>query len=330
VKVLFIGGTGNISTASSCLAIERGVELWHLNRGSSGHPIQGVNTITCDIHDHAAAAEQLAGHQWDCVVNWVAFTPDDIERDIVLFAGRTEQYIFISSASCYDTSIASPVITEETPLANPFWDYSRNKIACEMRLRDACTSHGFPATIVRPSHTYSTVIPIAVGGWTEYTAVARMKKGLPIVVHGDGTSLWVLTHAEDFAIGLVGLLGSSESIGEAFHITSDEVLTWNHIYRQLGEAVGVEPKLVHVTSDRICRLSPGYTGSLLGDKSNSVIFDNSKIRKLVPEFQCTTTFAEGIKTTLEWFEADHSRQIVDPETNHLMNTLIMAEQSDIS
>lgn len=330
MKVLFIGGTGNISTASSCLAIERGIELWHLNRGTSGHPIQGVNTITCDINDHAAAAEALAGHQWDCVVNWIAFTPDDIERDIVLFAGTTEQYIFISSASCYDTSIASPVITEETPLANPFWDYSRNKIACEQRLLNAFTNNGFPATIVRPSHTYSTVIPITIGGWTEYTTVDRMKKGLPIIVHGDGTSLWVLTHAEDFAVGLVGLLGSSESIGQAFHITSDEVLTWNHIYEQLAAAVGVEPKLVHVTSDRICRYNPDYIGTLLGDKSNSVIFDNSKIRKIVPEFQCTTTFAEGIKTTLEWFEADPARQGVNAQTNSMMNALIAAEQSDIS
>lgn len=330
MKILFIGGTGNISTASSCLAVELGIELWHLNRGTSGCPIRGVSCITCDTTDSAAMTKALADHQWDCVVNWIAFTEQDIERDIALFAGTTEHYVFISSASCYQSPPSSPVITELTPLSNPYWEYSRSKIACERRLQKAYEDCGFPVTIIRPSHTYSSVIPIAIGGWQEYTTVDRMKRGLPVVVHGDGTSLWVVTHAEDFALGLVGLLGSSTSFGESFHITSDEVLTWNQIYEQLGAAVGVEPRLVHVTSDKICRYAPEYTGSLLGDKSNSVIFDNGKIKRHVPDFQCTTPFAEGIKTTLEWFEAKPERQYVCAKTNQMIEQLVATELAHIA
>lgn len=330
MKVLFIGGTGNISTASSCLAVELGMELWHLNRGTSGNPIRGVNTLHCDINNVEKARQLLASHTWDAVVNWVAFTAADVERDIALFGGRTEQYVFISSASCYQSPPESPVITETTPLSNPYWEYSRNKIACEQTLMAAFETSGFPATIVRPSHTYSTVIPIAIGGWTEYTTIDRMLRGQPVVVQGDGTSLWVLTHAEDFAKGFTGLLGRSESIGEAYHITSDEVLTWNQIYRHLGAAVGVEPQLVHVTSDKICRYDPEYTGSLLGDKSCSVIFDNTKIKQLVPDYSCTTLFSEGIKTTLEWFDAEPARKQVDAATNTMMDRLIAAELAQIS
>jgi len=326
MKVLFIGGTGNISTSSSCLALEEGIELWHLNRGSSGNPIRGVTTIHCDVNDTNALKSALDGHEWDCVVNWIAFKPEDVERDIALFTGKTEHYIFISSASCYQTPPESPVITETTPLNNPYWQYSRDKIRCEQLLLKAYSDYGFPATIVRPSHTYSKrVIPLAIGAWTEYTAVDRIQKGLPVVVHGDGSSLWVLTHADDFATAFVGLLGRSESIGEAYHITSDEVLTWNQIYQRLAEVIGVEAKLVHVTSDKICRYDDSYTGSLLGDKSSSVIFDNSKIKQLLPEFQCTTLYSEGIRTTLEWFEAEPERKIISEATNHFMDTLIRSE-----
>ncbi|WP_075186678.1 NAD-dependent epimerase/dehydratase family protein [Teredinibacter haidensis] len=325
MKVLFIGGTGNISTASSCLAVEKGIELWHINRGNSGNPIRGVNTLQCDVNNRQQLEDVLSEHHWDCVVNWIAFSPDDIKRDIALFSGKTKQYVFISSASCYQTPPESPVINEATPLSNPMWQYSRDKIACEQLLMDAYNQNHFPATIVRPSHTYSKVIPIAIGGWTEYTAIDRIKKGKPVVVHGDGTSLWVLTHADDFAIGFVGLLGKVESLGEAYNITSDEVLTWNQIYQRIGLALGIEPKLVHVTSDKICRYDSEYIGSLLGDKSSSVIFDNSKIKKLVPDFLCTTLFAEGIKTTLDWFEADPAHRIIVEETNTMMDKLIAAE-----
>lgn len=326
MKVLFIGGTGNISTACSCLALECGVELWHLNRNRSENTIQGIRQITCDIQDEAAAARLLEDHEWDCVVNWIAFKPADVERDIRLFGAKTRQYLFVSSASCYQTPPQSPIITEDTPLDNPLWDYSQNKIACERRLMREYEERGFPVTVVRPSHTYSTVIPICLGGWTEYTAVDRLQKGLPIVVPGDGTSLWVLTHAEDFAKGFFGLLGLEQSIGEAFHITSDELLTWNQIYQQLAAALGVEANIVHVTTDKICRANPKLIGDLKGDKINSVIFDNSKIKRFVPEYQATIPFAEGIKTTLAWFAADSARRHISDASNAFMDRLIAAEQ----
>lgn len=325
MKVLFIGGTGNISTACSCLAVEMGIELWHLNRGTTANKIQGVQTLRADIGDYPAVDAALKNHTWDCVVDWIAFTPEQIQRDIALFAGKTEQFIFISSASCYQSPPESPVITEQTPLNNPFWRYSQDKIACEKLLFNAYREMGFPVTVVRPSHTYSNVIPIAIGGWEEYTAIDRMKRGLPVVVHGDGSSLWVLTHAEDFAEGFVGLIGRLECLGEAYHITSDEVLTWNQIYGHIAKALNVEAKLVHVTSDKICRHDPDYIGPLLGDKTSSVIFDNSKIRQIVPGFQCTTHFAEGIKTTLEWFETNPSRQTVNSATHKMMDELIASE-----
>ncbi|WP_045860601.1 SDR family oxidoreductase [Teredinibacter purpureus] len=328
MKVLFIGGTGNISTPSSKLAIEQGIELWHINRGLSP-AIAGVKTLQCDINDTEKLRTLLASHQWDCVVNWIAFTPVDVLRDIELFLGKTAQYIFISSASCYESPPSSPFITESTPLNNPFWQYSRDKIACEHALMEAYSTQGFPATIVRPSHTYSTVIPIAIGGWTEYTAIDRIKRGLPVVVHGDGSSLWVLTHADDFARGFLGLIGNKASLGEAYHLTSDEVLTWNQIYQHIGLAVGVEPTLVHVTSDTICRFDSEYVGSLLGDKAASVIFDNRKIKQLLPHFQCTIPFAQGITQTLQWFEDDSARQVINTQDNHLMDTLIARELSQL-
>lgn len=323
MKVLFIGGTGNISTASSELALSRGIELWHLNRGSKP-PMDGVKIITCDINDEAAAEQALAGHEWDCVVNWVAFTPDQVERDVRLFTGKTQQYIFISSASAYQSPLQNPFITEETELSNPFWQYSRDKIACEKILTDAL-KQDFPATIVRPSHTYSTFIPICIGGWDEYTTVDRIKKELPIVVPGDGTSLWVVTHATDFAKGFVGLLGLKKAVGEAFHITTDEVLSWDQIHQQIADVFGVKANIVHITSDKIARLDEEYIGSLIGDKSTSVIFDNSKIKRFVPDFKATVPFAEGIRQTLEWFEADTARQVVNPDTVKFIETLIAGE-----
>ncbi len=326
MKVLFIGGTGNISSATSCLALESGVELWLLNRGLSSAGIQGANTLVCDIHDEEQTARILAEHEWDCVVNWIAFELEDVERDIRLFAERTEQYIFISSASCYQTPLQHPVITETTPLSNPFWEYSRNKIACEERLLREFNEKGFPVTIVRPSHTYSTVIPICIGGWKEYTTVDRIKKGLPIIVHGDGSSLWVLTHAEDFAKGFYGLIGLQESIGEAFHITSDELLTWNQIHQHLAAAIGKEANIVHITSDKLCHYDEEYVGSLLGDKTTSVIFDNSKIKRFVPDFQANIPFSEGIKTTLEWFEASPERQVISEATNTFIDKMIDREK----
>lgn len=322
MKVLFIGGTGNISSACSKLALERGIDLYHLNRGTTP-AMPGVSTIHGDINQPEGLAE-LKSHQWDVVVNWIAFTPEDMERDIALFEGKTKQYIFISSASCYQTPLAYPVITESTPLHNLLWDYSAQKILCEDVLTKAYREKGFPMTIVRPSYTYDTVIPIAMGGFKQYTTVDRMLRGEEIIIHGDGTSLWTLTHADDFAKGFVGLLGLSPAIGHAFHITSDEVLSWNTIYKILADSLGVELKAVHIASDFICKVEPSFTGTLLADKAESVLFDNSKIKTFVPGYTATIPFGEGIKRTLAWFDAHPDKKIIEPETNAKIDRILSA------
>lgn len=326
MKVLFIGGTGNISTAASRLALERGMDLHHLNRGNTKLALSGVKTIIGDINKPNELSE-LAKHQWDVVVNWIAFTPEDIDRDIALFKGRTKQYIFISSASCYQTPLSYPVITESTPLCNNLWDYSHDKIRCEDRLMQAYREEGFPITIVRPSLTYDTVIPIAIGGFKEYTTADRILKGKEIIVHGDGTSLWTVTHSDDFAIGFVGLLGLTQAIGHAFHITSDEILSWNMIYKILADSLGREAKIVHIASDFICKIEPSFTGTLLADKAESVIFDNAKIKTFVPEFKAIIPFAMGIKRTLNWLDENPDRKIINADENSKMERILKAYQS---
>lgn len=321
MKILFIGGTGNISLATSRALLSEGHQLWLLNRTGQHPELQGANFIRGDI-DSGDIQRKVREPEWDVVVNWIAFTAADVARDIELFRGNTRQYVFISSASCYQNPGPTPLISERTPLENPFWEYSRNKIAAERTLIAASESEDFPATIVRPSHTYSTVIPLTIGGWQEYTAVARMKQGKPVVVQGDGTSLWTLTHAEDFARGFIGLLGNRAALGEDFHITADEFLSWNEIYQFTAEAAGAEARIVHVTSDRICAIASEYTGTLLGDKSVSAIFDNSKIKRLVPDFRAQIPYREGIKRTLALFEADASRQVINPATEALIERLI--------
>jgi nucleoside-diphosphate-sugar epimerase len=288
--------------------------------------IPGAKIISGDINSNEAA-NALKDHSWDAVVNWIAFVEKDIERDINLFKGKTKQYIFISSASTYQKPPTHPVITESTPLSNPFWDYSQNKIACEERLNNIFRKENFPITIVRPSLTYNTVIPLPIGGWTEYTIIDRMKKGKKVIVHGDGTSLWTITHAEDFAKGFIGLLGNPLAIGQAFQITSDEILNWDQIYKFVANAAGTEANIIHISSDFICRYDKSLTGSLIGDKAVSVIFDNSKIKRFVPEFVATIPFSEGIKRTLAWFEADPKRQIIKKETNAMMDRIINAYES---
>jgi nucleoside-diphosphate-sugar epimerase len=322
MKVLFIGGTGNISLSVSKLCVENGIELFLLNRGSRDVTVPGAKTILGDISKPEQLTSELNKHTWDCVVNWIVFTEDEIERDINLFRGKTKQYIFISSASVYQKPPSYPVITESTPLFNPYWDYSRNKIACEERLNRAYRDEKFPITIVRPSHTYDSVIPVALGGWTEYNIIDRMKKGQKIIVHGDGSSLWTLTHAEDFAKGFVGLIGHQQAIGHAFHITSDEILTWDQIYQAVAAAAGVEANIIHISSDFIVQCEPSLTGNLLGDKSHSAIFDNTKIKTFVPGFKAVIPFSQGIRRTLEWFEADPARQIINKETNDMMDRII--------
>lgn len=333
MKVLFIGGTGTISSAVTQLAAARGIELTLLRRGLREAEVPaGVRTIVADIADEAQAAQALAGEAFDAVVDWIAFTPDQIERDIRLFRDRTEQYVFISSASAYQKPVGHYLITESTPLANPYWQYSRDKIACEERLLRAYREDGFPVTIVRPSHTYGdSQVVLALNSWVHsYTALDRMRRGQKLIVPGDGTSLWVLTHNSDFAVGFVGLLGHRQALGHAFHITSDEVLTWNQIYAITAEAAGVEPKLVHIPSDFLGTCVPDYVGSLTGDKSCSVVFDNTKIRRFVPDYNPRIPFALGVRRTVAWFDADARRRQVDAAANATWDKLIAAYESGMA
>jgi len=327
MRVLFIGGTGIISTACTRLAAERGIDLTLLRRGQHSADLPAnVRTLTADIDDSAAAARALENTTFDAVVDWIAFTPAHVERDLALFRGRTRQYIFISSASAYQKPPGHYLITESTPLANPYWQYSRDKIACEEFLIKAYREEGFPITIVRPSLTYGeTQIPLAVNSWPKsYTVVDRMRRGQKVIVPGDGTSLWVITHNSDFAKGLVGLLGHRQAIGEAFHITSDEAMCWDQFYRQTAEAAGVEAKLVHIPSDFLAACYPEKLGSLVGDKSVSVVFDNSKIKRFVPGYCATTRFSDGIRGAIAWFDADPARQIIDHHANARWDKLLGA------
>jgi nucleoside-diphosphate-sugar epimerase len=322
MKVLFIGGTGFISTAVSRMALTQGIELYLLNRGSRIAHVPGSHGLTADIRRPEDVRTALRDLEFDVVVDWIAYTPDDIERDLALFCGHVSQYVFISSASAYQKPPADYLITESTPLHNPYWEYSRGKIACEERLMRAFHDDGFPVTIVRPSMTYDSNLPIALGGWGTYTLADRLLAGRPIIVHGDGSSLWVVTHADDFARGFLGLLGNERALGQAFHITSDEVLTWNQIYRTIAEALKVEARIVHIPSDFIARVSPQMSGSLLGDKTWSVVFDNSKIKSFVPGFEATVPFRDGIRRNLAWFAADDKRRQVDEAVHADMDRIL--------
>ena len=327
MKVLFIGGTGIISAACTRLALERGIDLTLLNRGHRSVPLPaGAKTLTADIDDAVAVSQALAGASFDAVVDWIAFEPKHVERDIALFRGRTRQYIFISSASAYQKPATHYLITESTPLANPYWDYARRKIACEDRLMRAYREEGFPITIVRPSLTYGdSQITLAVNSWTKsYTVVDRMRQGKKVIVPGDGSSLWVITHNTDFAKGLVGLLAREQAIGHAFHITSDEVMCWDQWYRLTAEASGVEPHLVHIPCDFIAACVPEARGGLLGDKAVSVVFDNTKIKRFVPGYCATVPFTQGIRRTIAWFDADPARRQIDDQANTLWDKLLEA------
>jgi nucleoside-diphosphate-sugar epimerase len=332
MKILFIGGSGVISRAVTEQTISAGHELWLLNRGQH-RPVAGARTITADMTDVAGARTALAGHTWDVVVEWIAFGPEDIRRDVDLFRGRTKQYVFISSASIYQKPHPGGVITEATPRANPHWEYSRKKIAAELELESAGKASGFPYTIVRPSLTYGDdQIPLVLNAWAHpWTAIDRMRRGAPVIIPGDGTSLWTITHNTDFAAGLIGLLGHPQALGEAFHITSDEALPWNRYFELTAAAAGVAaPKFVHIASDFIIACVPAVEGTLLGDKAVSAVFDNSKLRRLVPGFAARTPFAEGIKRTLAWFEADPARQTIDAEMNRRWDKLIAAYERGLA
>ena len=327
MRVLFIGGTGLISSACVELALQKGMDVTLLNRAASTKysPPPGARLLTGDMYaDPTRLASLLHGERFDAVIDFIAYTPSDIQRGIDLFGDKTGQYVFISSASAYQKPPAHYLITEDTPLRNPYWQYSRDKIACEDLLLRAWREQGFPATIIRPSLTYGpSQIPIINGSWQHpWTIPDRIRRGKKIIVPGDGTSLWVLTWNGDFARGLVGLLGREETLGHAFHITSDEVLTWNQIVQELGRALGVEPNIVHIPSDLIAMYNEHATGSLIGDKSNSAVFDNSKIKRYVPDFRCEVRWAEGVRRAIAWFEANPSRQSIDHEANSLWDRII--------
>jgi nucleoside-diphosphate-sugar epimerase len=325
MKVLFIGGTGIISSACSLLALQRGIELYLLNRGQSVRPVpQGAKVLHGDIRDPGSVRAALGDLQLDAVVDWVAFTSEHIETDLDLFRGRTGQYIFISSASAYQTPPAGLPVTESTVLDNPHWLYSRNKIACEERLVRAYREEKYPITIVRPSHTYDrTLLPMDGG----YTVVNRMLQGKLVIVHGDGTSLWTLTHHADFAKGFVGLLGNPHAIGEAIHITSDEWLSWNQIFETVAHAAGTQARIVHVPSELIAAYNPDWGDGLLGDKSHSMIFDNSKIKRLVPDFAATIPFARGAEEIIDWYNADPVRRKIDAGFESVYERILAAYQA---
>lgn len=321
-KILFIGGTGVISSACSQALIDSGDELYLLTRGSSQRvPPAGAKIIRGDIRLPDEAAKLISKHHFDAVVDWVAYTPDQVQVDLGLFRKKTSQYVFISSASAYQTPPASLPVTESTLLDNPYWDYSRNKIACEELLVKAYRDEKYPVTIVRPSHTYDQTLLPFHGGWS---ILERMIQGKPVIIHGDGTSLWTLTHHKDFAIGFNGLLGNSHAIGDVFHITSDEWLSWNQIYQLLADAAGGTFVPVHIPSDFINRLDPIWGASLLGDKANSMVFDNAKIKRVVPGFRAEIPFAQGAKEIVEWYLSDPAHQKSDPEYMKIYERILAA------
>jgi nucleoside-diphosphate-sugar epimerase len=320
LRVLFIGGTGVISAACVREAVARDVEVFVLNRGQSAdRPLPaGVRGLRADVRDAGSVRAAVNGLDFDSVVEFVAFTPEHVQADIDLFTGRTGQYVFISTASAYQKPPSRLPITESTPLRNPFWQYSRDKIACEDLLVARYRETGFPATIVRPSHTYDATKTVLHGGWT---SLARMRAGRPVIVHGDGTSLWTVTHATDFARAFVPLLGHPRTVGEPFHITSDDVLTWDQITRALGAALGVEPTIAHVPSDVIAAADPEWGAGLLGDKAHSVTFDNSKLRSVVPGWHAVVPFEQGAREIAAWYLAHPSWQVVDEREDALMDKL---------
>lgn len=317
MKALLIGGTGTISMAITRLLVQRGWEVNLLNRGSRKAEVpEGVRWIQADISDEAAAAEKLKDLSFDCVCEFIGFAPEQVERDVRLFSGKTKQYIYISSASAYHKPVKDYRITEGTVLANPYWEYSQNKIACEDVLMKAYRDHGFPVTIVRPSHTYDNRrIPLGVhGSRGSFQIVKRMLEGKPVIIHGDGTSLWTMTHNSDFAVGYVGLMGNPHAVGETFQITNDESLTWNQIYQAIADALGVKLNAYHVASEFLAAVSDyDYTGSLIGDKANSVVFDNTKLKRAVPDFHPTVRFEEGIRDTIAYVMSHPELQEEDPE-----------------
>ena len=328
MKALFIGGTGTISMAITRLAVMRGWELYLLNRGNRSEELpEGVHVIQGDVNDEAACAKLLAGMKFDTVCDFIGFVPEQLERDYRLFAGKTKQFMYISSASAYQKPMSNYRITEGTPLVNPYWEYSRNKIACEEFLMKMYRENGFPVTIIRPSHTYDERnVPMGVhGNGGSWQVIKRMMAGKPVIIHGDGTSLWTMTHNSDFAKAFVGLMGNAHALGEAFQITSDETLTWNQIYQTIADALGVELHPYYVSSEFLASVSDyDFTGSLIGDKSNSVVFDNQKLKRAVPDFVVSVRLDQGIRNTIQNILAHTEFQNDDPEFDDWCDKVIAA------
>lgn len=328
MKVLFIGGTGTISMAISRLLLSQGHTLYLLNRGSRNTGLSGdLIELKADINDEAAVAALISDLKFDVVADFIAFVPEQLERDYRLFREKTKQFIYISSASAYQKPLSDYRINEGTPLANPYWEYSRNKIAGEEYLMKLYREEGFPVTIVRPSHTYDErSIPLGAHGEKgSYSVIKRMLEGKPVIIHGDGTSLWTITHNSDFAKGFVGLMGNIHAIGEAVQITSDESVTWNQIYQIIADALHVKLNAVHVASEFLDACSDyDFTGSLLGDKANTVVFDNSKLKRLVPGFTATVRADQGIRSTIEYVLSHPECQVEDPEFDDWCDRVIEA------
>ena len=330
MKILIIGGTGTISSAITRQLAESGHELWLLNRGSRKNEVPaGVRQVICDINDEAEVLRQTGDQVFDAVCEFIGFLPSQVERDIRLFSGRTRQYVYISSASAYNKPASNHVITEGTTLANPYWEYSRNKIACEELLMKTYREEGFPVTIVRPSHTYcERGVPVSVHGLKgSWQVLKRMMEGKPVLVQGDGSSLWTLTWNEDFARGFIGLLGNPKAIGEAFQIMSDEQLTWNQIYQSVANALGVTFKPYYASSEFLAAVSPkayDFTGNLLGDKSVTVVFDCTKLKRAVPGFCATTRFDEGVRRCVAYLQCHPELQEEDPEFDAWCDRVIEA------
>lgn len=336
MKVLFIGGTGTISTAISTQLLNDGHELWLVNRGNRNHALpDGAHIVTADIGDEKDVAGKLEEQQFDVVADFIAFTPDHLERDYRLFHGKTKQFIYISSASAYQKPLSDYRINEGTPLANPYWEYSRNKIAGEELLMKLYREEGFPVTIVRPSHTYSErSVPMGLHGpQGSYQVVKRMMEGKKVIIHGDGTSLWTMTYNSDFARGFIGLMGNIHAIGEAVQITSDESLTWNQIYQAVADALGVELKACYVSSEFIASCSPkewDLRGALLGDKSNTVVFDNSKLKRLVPGFTASVRLDQGVRMAVDYVLSHSECQKLDPEFDQWCDRVIAAQEEAVN
>lgn len=328
MKILLIGGTGTISMAITRLLAQQNHEIYLLNRGSRSTELpNNVKVLQCDIDNEEAVSNKISGITFDAVGEFIGFTVEQIKRDIRLFQGKTKQYLYISSASAYQKPLSDPFITESTPLANPYWQYSRDKIKCEEYLLQQYREKGFPVTIVRPSHTYDErSVPLGVHGKAgSWQVLKRMIEEKPVIIHGDGTSLWTLTHNSDFAKGYCGLVGNIHAIGQTFHITSDESLTWNQIYQIIADSLGVKLNAVHIPSDFLASVSDyDLTGSLIGDKANSVIFDNSKLKRAVPDFTASFRADQGIRSTIEHILSHPELQREDIEFDRWCDKVINA------